>query len=131
MYLYPRNRTFIVHRIEIEADGETMIVKLKFSTGASVVAPESIAYVDATAIYYDPQYSEVIVRMQGNNTDLASYTPQSLWETLDKAIQDALGNHRIIDATSLATFKSVSREYTWLHWKPSTTQSQGEDPFAY
>lgn len=108
-----------------------MVIKLNFSTGTSVTDPESTAFVEATAIYYDPQYSEIIVRMMGNNTDLAFYAPQSIWDIFSKTIEDAVARQQLVDATTLAAFKSVSREGTCLHWKPEPKLPDGEDPFHF
>lgn len=95
-----------------------MYLKLHFGTGVKVSSPEALAYVKATAIYYDEQYQEIIVRLENSDTDLATPAAASLWEEFTQRLEEALTNHELVDATSLPLFHSVSQEYALLHWRP-------------
>lgn len=105
-----------------------MLIKLRFGTGVTVSSPEASAYVEASAVYYDEQYQDLIVRLQGGSTDLSTTIPLSMWKSFAEKLEKAIECGKMVDATFLPLFKSVNREYTLLHWKSYNTDggSDGE-----
>lgn len=109
-----------------------MIAKLHFGTGVTVKSPVSSAYVEITAVYYDKEYQEIVVKLPDQVTDLAANAPESLWDALAPKIEEAINKQTLIDMTELPLFRTVSREYILLHWKPYDVDAcQGNDPFAF
>lgn len=94
-----------------------MYTKLNFGTGVSLTSPVSLAYLRINGIYYDHEYQEIIIRLPDEVTDLAANMPESEWIRIQQRVEEAYAERKMLDLTDIPLFRSVSREYTLLHWK--------------